>query len=86
MADTDIWVMSLAAVFAASKSEDNPRALQDIVYTGLRPERVGAMIKPARPKLFQRTKADARVCCHHLPVACRGSGLLCTWKCPHARC
>ena len=53
--------MSLAAVFAASKSEDNPRALQDILYTGLRPERVGAIIKPARPKLFQKTKTDPQV-------------------------
>ena len=63
MAETDIWVISLAAVFAASKSEDNPRALQDIIYHGLRPERVGAMIKPSRPKLFARTKADPQVHC-----------------------
>ena len=72
MADTDIWIMSLAAVFAASKSEDNPRALQDILYTGLRPERVGKMIKPPRTKLFQKTKTDPQVCCDHLLVVLQG--------------
>ena len=63
MAETDIWVMSMAAVFAASKSEDNPRALQDIIYHGLRPERVGATIKPSRTKLFAKTKADPQARC-----------------------
>ncbi len=88
MADTDIWIMSLAAVFAASKSEDNPRALQDILYTGLRPERVGKMIKPPRTKLFQKTKTDPQVCCDsdqcvvtaHLLVVRRGSGCYARWK------
>ena len=61
MAETDIWLMSLAATFAACKSEDNPRALQDIIYHGLRPERVGVTLKPHRPKLFERTKADEKV-------------------------
>ena len=61
MADTDIWLMGLAAIFAACKSEDNPRALQDIIYHGLRPERVGETLKPHRPKLFERTKADEKV-------------------------